>query len=131
MWIFKNNAFVSIVQDRDLPDQLWVRARVRGDLERFFGHSDWVHVIETPNADYRFRTVVDRTTLKAALSDAVDDVDYPNFKNSIATTPVEDERHNAYLRVWTAMMGFQRWVLGREERLATKRKKGKKKGAPS
>lgn len=129
MWIFKNNAFVSIAQDKDMPDQLWVRARVRGDLERFFEDADWVEVIETPNADYRFRTAINRDIAKAALSEAVDQIDYVNFKNSIGTTPVEEERHSAYLRVWTAMMGLQRWVLSREENSA--RRKGKKKGPQS
>lgn len=125
MWIFKNDAFVSVVQDRDMADQLWVRARVRGDLERFFNDADWLDVIETPSADYRFRCVVDRSIIKMALIMAVDGIDYYNFKNSIDTTPVEEERHTTYLKVWDAMMGFQRWVLQREE--TARRKKGKKK----
>ncbi len=125
MWIFKNDAFVSIVQDWDMPDQLWARARIRGDLERFFDVTD-LPVIETPSADYRFRVVVDREAVKSALICAVDDIDYDNFKSSIAATPVEDERHNAYLKVWSAMMAFQRWVLQREE-TARRNKRGKKK----
>lgn len=139
MWIFKNDAFVSIVEDRDMPDQLWVRARVRGDLERFFGvMGRIIEVVETPSADYRFRCAVDRQMVKVALSDAVADIDYTNFKNSIGTAPVEEERHSAYLRVWTAMMAFQRWALSYEASPPKRQmneqllqKKSKKKGAQS
>lgn len=129
MWIFKNNAFVSIVEDKDFPDQLWVRARIRGDLERFFEEADWLDVIETPDADYRFRCAVDRNILKSALLSAVDAIDYTNFKNSIGTSAIEEERHSAYLKVWSAMMAFQRWALARSEQRRQRRKKGKKKGA--
>jgi hypothetical protein len=53
MWIFLNNAFLSIVQDKDNMARFMVRARLRGDLERVFAHAT---VIETPPpADYRFR----------------------------------------------------------------------------
>lgn len=129
MWIFKNDAFVSIVEDKDMPDQLWARARIKGDLERFFNDADWLEVIETNDADYRFRAAVDRQIVKMALIKAVDDLDYTNFKSSISQDAKGDRRHRAYLRVWTAMMGWQREEKGIEDQRA--RRKGKKKGAQS
>lgn len=130
MWIFKNDAFVSIVEDRDMPDQLWARARVRGDLERFFGRDgDVLDVIQTDDADYRFRCAVDREMVKRALVEAVDQLDYVNFKSSIATGKAGDDRHHAYLRVWTAMSQYQRDQAALEK--LRDRKPGKKKGPRS
>jgi|GWRWMinimDraft_5_1066013.scaffolds.fasta_scaffold220185_1 hypothetical protein len=108
MWVFTNNAFISIVQDRDMADQLWARARIKGDLETFFNLStDLLEVIETADADYRWRCVVDRQLVKVALIKAVDEIDYKNFKNSIPTTKKGNMRHDNYLRVWTVMKGYQ------------------------
>jgi len=36
MWIYMNNAFLSIVQDDDVPGMLLVRARRSGDIESVF-----------------------------------------------------------------------------------------------
>ena len=124
MWIFKNNAFVSIVEDKDWPDALWVRARVAGDLERFFEGTDAaLDVIETPDADYRFRVCVSREIAAKAVTTAVESVDYVNFKNSISNDKAGDRRHHAYLDVWRAMFRFQL------SELKFKPKKGKKKAA--
>lgn len=125
MWVFKNNAFVSVVQDRTMPDQLWARARVKGDLERFFDELN-LDVIETNDADYRFRTAVSRDEVAQALTSSVEALDYTNFKSSIDATAKGDRRHRAYLRVWQAMMGYQQEEKGVEEQAA--RRKGKKKG---
>lgn len=115
MWIFKNNAFVSIVQDKDMDDQLWVRGRIRGDIERFLGGGDF-EVLETNDADYRFRIPLSREAVRPLIGALVDDITYVNFKGSIAEDRgVEDERHNAYMRAWQAMMGFQRWFKNREQ----------------
>lgn len=107
-WIFTNNAFVSVVEDRDMPDQLWVRARIKGDLEAFFNlTAQQLDVIQTEDADYRWRCVVDRPLFKMALIKLADDVDYTNFKNSIPSNKKGNMRHDHYLRVWTVMKGYQ------------------------
>ena len=36
MWIQFNNAFLSIVENRDNKLELFVRARVKGDIEKIF-----------------------------------------------------------------------------------------------
>ena len=102
MWIFTNSAFVSAVRHRDQPGMLMIRARLRGDLERFFGASiDGAAITETPRADYRFRCVVTEQTFSAALLRAADAIDYPNFKSSIGHD--DDFRHDSYMDVWSAM----------------------------
>jgi len=109
MWIFKNDAFVSIVQDRDMDDQVWVRGRIRGDVERFMGKGYDLEVIETNDADYRFRACVPKADAAARAMEAVTAIKYDNFKGSIDERKANGRRrHDAYLRVWSAMMSYQR-----------------------
>lgn len=109
MWLFLNDAFLSVVAHRDRPDDLLVRARVEGDIERVFPSA----VVEcTPQADYLFRAAVPRALVERVLADRVRSLDYPNFKDS-----VEDrDRARAYHSVWFTMMRLQhREQFGNEE----------------
>lgn len=112
VWIFKNDAFVSLVEDRDDEDYLWVRGRIPGDVERFLGltGAEGFSVERTPNADYLFRLKVPRDVVAMAIVDGAKCIDYPNFKNSIPTGKAGDRRHDFYLKVWNAMMAYQRAV---------------------
>ena len=101
MWIFSNNSFVSAVQDRNNPDGLCVRARVKGDLETLFG-SD-VEVVETFDSDYRYRCFVSKDRVANTIAQSIRNIEYTNFKNSVD----DHDRHDAYLDVWTAMYRYQ------------------------
>ena len=106
MWIFLNNAFVSIVADRENSSRLLVRARFGGDIQRAFGQD--VTERETPHADYRFRAFLDRERVGATLQAQIMAIDYPNFKAS-----VEDHaRHDVYLDVWDVMHRAQEQQAG-------------------
>jgi hypothetical protein len=98
MWIILNDAFLSVVALPDRPDSLLVRARFPDDIEAVFPGAK-VEVSET--RDYRFRSVIDRAVVGAAIAQRVDEVTYPNFKSSVS----EDWRHALYLSVWSL---FQR-----------------------
>lgn len=100
MWIHLNDAFFSIVADPARPEDLLVRARVRGDIERLF---PLAIVTETPHRDYRFRAWIPRLTFAAAIAERVAETSYPNFKASVP----DPERHLAYARCWSVMHGFQ------------------------
>jgi hypothetical protein len=95
MWIFTKDGFASIVADETNPEFLLARGRIRGDLEKLF-HGCKVEV--TPEKDYRFRTHVTREAVAARLAELAAVIDYPNFKNAC-----DDDRHDAYLDVWTSM----------------------------
>lgn len=98
MWVFQNHAFVSVVSHRTQRDRLLVRSRIAGDVERAVPVAN---VFEDPSADYRYRAIVSRDEFKRAMSDAVDRIDYDNFKGSI---PNRDRvRHDAYMGVWGVM----------------------------
>lgn len=102
MWVYLNNAFLSIVEDKDDPQFLMVRARLRGDLQRAFTHTG-LKVSETPLADYRFRARIERSRVTDVMAAAVRNIDYVNFKNSVP----DKSRHDLYLRVWGEMSHAQ------------------------
>lgn len=106
MWVILDNSFLSIVDKVGDPNNLMVRARAAGDIERVFPEAE---VIETPFADYRFRTTLPRNEIADAIALRIMDIDYPNFKNSVN----EDDRHDAYMQVWTAMHKFQSARVGK------------------
>jgi hypothetical protein len=101
---------LSVVEHRFDPRVLVVRARLKGDLQSFFGRNTTVD--ETPDADYRWRTYVSRKKLTNALAKNVEAIDYDNFKDSVVSAP----RHNAYMRVWSAMLEAQFAELPRKVR---------------
>ena len=100
MWIMMNNSYLSIVSKDCGPTELLVRARRAGDIERVFPNAE---VTRHTNSDYLYRAVLPRDAVKQALAAMIDQIDYPNFKDS-----VEDRSlHAAYVGVWCAMAGLQ------------------------
>jgi hypothetical protein len=100
MWIFLNNAFLSIVADLNNADNLLVRARRAGDIERVFPSAK---ATETPTGDYRFRASLPRPIVASAMQAAVLKIVYPNFKDSTK----DRKRKSVYLRVWRTMWEWQ------------------------
>jgi hypothetical protein len=100
MWVFLNDAFLSVVADQH-SDRLLVRARIAGDIERTFPDSA---VTEGGGTDYRFRAWIDRDTVAATLYQAAMNIGYGNFKGSVRDV----SRHDAYMDVWHQMMAYQR-----------------------
>lgn len=109
MWVFFNNAFLSIVADRN-SDRLLVRARIAGDIERVF---PGVKVTEGGGTDYRFRAWIDWETVAARLYQEAMNIAYGNFKGSVE----DDERHDVYLKVWGTLVDYQRRQVHHESRL--------------
>lgn len=101
MWIFLNDAFLSIVAHRARPGHLLVRARSGEDIGRVFPDAK---VDCTPSADYRYRTTLPARNVAHAIAQQLLTIDYDNFKNSVQ----EHHRHGAYFQVWHAMNNWQR-----------------------
>jgi hypothetical protein len=93
MWICLNDAFLSIVHKECGPDELLVRARRPGDIERIFPHAQ---VESRSGTDYQFRAVLPRADVAAALMTEAMTIDYDNFKGA-----TRDRRlHDAYAGFW-------------------------------
>lgn len=105
MWVFLSDAALSIVQ-KPGDKMLTVRARVGGDIDKVFPKAK---VIINAGTDYKFRAKVKREDVARAMSDAVMNLDYDNFKSSVK----DDKRHDAYLGVWSVMMRYQNQAGGR------------------
>ena len=93
MWICLNNAFLSIVAKECGPDELLVRARRPGDIERVFPAAK---VTSRTGTDYQFRAVVSRQEVASAMCSAVESIDYDNFKSSVS----DRKLHDAYAGFW-------------------------------
>ena len=106
MWVFNKDGFFSVVQHRDDPDSVVVRARVREDLMRAcerMGVNGCERTLR--NADYGFRVTVPRAVWVAYMRfTATDLLDYMNFKAAVHGEP---DRDKALLRVWQAMSDLQ------------------------
>jgi hypothetical protein len=102
MWIFTRDSFLSIVRDRGDASRLLVRARRIEDVSRCWPGAS---IAKTPAADYGYRASIGEDEVIAAVTGAVRAIDYEtDFKGGVR----EPARHDAYLRVWSAMRGFQR-----------------------
>lgn len=108
MWIFTKTGFVSIVAHRTTSGTMIVRARRRADLEGFvaaFGGPKVrpVEILETPDADYRFRAFMPKKNVAMRVMQLALEVDYPNFKAAAGTDPVQA---GVLHRVWANTQGL-------------------------
>jgi hypothetical protein len=101
MWILLNDSFFSIVKKHCSADQLLVRARRPGDIERAFGRR--VQVMRSTDSDYLFRAVLPRQDVERAIAAELRRIDYGNFKDSVH----EPDLHDAYMAVWSALARAQ------------------------
>lgn len=80
MWIYTNTAMLSIVQSAGCASDFLVRARFPGDIEHVFPDAA---VITTEDADYRFRAFISKDVVAEALMNALVDINYHSFKDSV------------------------------------------------
>lgn len=107
MWIFMNDAFVSIVQHYDDPALLVVRGRLPGDVERAVPAA-LGHVVRTPHNDYAYRAALPRELVAQAVATRLLAVDYPNFKASAERVkPARPGYVHALHEVWSIMFRLQ------------------------
>jgi len=100
MWLCLSDAFLSIVDKDCQQDELLVRARRDGDIERVFPDAK---VEVTLDNDYRCRARIKRSDIAVAMVQRVMDIDYSNFKGSVK----DSELHDAYMDVWSAIGKLQ------------------------
>lgn len=106
MWIFIPGAFVSIVEHRDDPNRVLVRARRREDLARFFLDRRVPPIIALDDADYPFRVTELRVVVSSLVEQHAYAIDYDNFK----AAPPNAKRQGMLHRVWAAVRD---WGAGR------------------
>jgi hypothetical protein len=107
MWLMTNFGFFSIVK-KEGEENLTVRARAKQDLlslkDRYLPQMGAIEVSDYN--DYRYRVRVPREVFAEALRDIALDIDYPNFKNSVAKKQGKG-RARVYEDVWQRLYGLQ------------------------
>jgi hypothetical protein len=111
MWICLNDAFFSAVKKDCKPDEVMIRARREGDLEKVFNDEvllsthgfDPIKPTRYTKSDYLFRAPVKKEHLKAALAAEVERIVYSNFKASTR----DHDLHRCYNRMWQAHADMQ------------------------
>ncbi len=106
MWLMTTVGFFSVVR-KENDDDLTVRARVQEDLEDLGRrYLPTLGPIEAGGgSDYPYRARVSATAFAAAVANLVEDIDYPNFKDAVASRQGL-ERARAYGEVWSVLRGL-------------------------
>lgn len=111
MWLLTPRGFYSVVANRDDPETVLVRARVREDLESLADVvEDGVAILETRERDYRFRVVLRREEWSRVLALLAGEIDYPNFKAEVGRRQGHG-RAEIYGEVWAVLHRLQRQIL--------------------
>jgi 8-oxo-dGTP pyrophosphatase MutT (NUDIX family) len=110
MWIIANFGFFSIVEKPDDEQErtLTIRARVKADLENLRDRylPTLGQISEDTGTDYKYRAKARRLDCASALSLIALDIDYSNFKNSVAQKQGAD-RAKLYHGLWDVLYGLQ------------------------
>lgn len=100
MWVLLNDCFFSIVSKDCARDELLVRARRSGDIEKLWPKAK---VIRAPKSDYLFRAVIKRSDIASAMAVEVLRISYSNFKDSVGNAPLK----MTYSRIWSELSLLQ------------------------
>lgn len=100
MWIMLSDCFLSIVSKDCARDELLVRARRKGDIEKIFPGAA---VRRGGGSDYMYRSIIKKKAVAEAMVGEVNRITYPNFKNSV----YDEDLHLAYMNIWLTMSRLQ------------------------
>lgn len=117
MWLFTQHGFFSATKNHD-DDRIMVRARCKQHLVNLiarFEDDEEVDqltkaekkIITTPDADYRYRIIIDRDVWGQWAGNLAFDTDYSNFKSRCHEQQMEGEVDAKYVsalhQVWGVM----------------------------
>lgn len=119
MWIATTRGFFSAVEHNTDPTLLVIRTRDHGDAETLRGwYEFWADnglltgplppaVITTyEHSDYPWRVIMPRAAWGEFVSEAIQAVDYGNFKDAVKTTQ-GPERASVYAGVWQTLLRLE------------------------
>lgn len=113
MWIFSKLGFFSAVESPLVPENVIVRSRLPGDLDRLLqAMTPEEHrlcgepkIFITPDADYRYRLELSKSVFAELVRRQAEDIDYDSLENAVrGGNPIRD---TAYMNVWRAMWAAQ------------------------
>lgn len=101
MWICLNDAFVSVVRDRDVAGNLLVRARRAQDIPSLFPEAA---VRVGAGSDYAYRASVPAALVAEVVARRLREIPYDNFKASVR----DADLHDGYVHVGATLRRLQR-----------------------
>ena len=108
MWIFTKHGFYSATLSTTTRGHIQVRARTKEHLQRLMDalpdELKQSKIIETPNADYRWRIVMTPSKWTVCMMKLSEDIDYSNFKNACKAHGLDTYPHH---QVWHIMHSLQ------------------------
>lgn len=119
MWLFTGHGFFSVVMDDKDPNRVYVRARLREDINKVHELARTMamcvntedgrllattEILETPERDYRFRFGMHKYGWAEVMYRMAESINYTNFKDVIHER--DPERAIAYTGVWAQMLHF-------------------------
>ena len=116
MWIAFKDGFISVVQHRELPNCLLVRARCMAHIDavRNLYRAKQLpvpDVVKSPRADYPYRLYVNKQDFASIVNELVMSIEYDNFKSAVGST-VKQGDDASYLdflhSVWHAGLSMER-----------------------
>lgn len=110
MWLATKVGFYSVVQHKNRKNCYIVRARCREDIENLINGIPSINnesVVETRDADYRFRLNINKYQFNALMGFLSNSVDYPNFKDEIKSSKQQKDKLSFYTKIWFTMLQFQ------------------------
>lgn len=112
MWIASTTGFLSAVKAKDDTTDLFVRARVKGDLDALIAYAEAdtgtaPEVIAYEVSDYPWRVRVSAATFAGFIAQQVVEIDYHNFKDAVAKVQGKP-RAQVYSGVWSTLLGLER-----------------------
>ena len=111
MWLISRQGFFSIVEKHGDKDKgrLTVRSRVAKDLDNLRNTllPSLSATQQSDDTDYRYRAHADKTVVAQAFAQAAMEIDYSNFKNTVAQEQGYERAH-VYGDVWSVLYDLQR-----------------------
>jgi len=104
MWIFNLDGFFSVVEHRDHPSMVMIRARYQEDLKNV-ARKIGGFIRCTPDHDYPYRMTCPKERWVVYMADSAAKIDYGNFKDA-ALRNADDQRIAQYHEVWATMSGL-------------------------
>lgn len=112
MWMVTPRGFFAACRDRNDPDKIIVRARLKKDMKRLRQlmvslemaplEAPWFD----PKADYRYRMVLSRGDWVVLMMRLAEEVDYPTLKARIREVDGK-KRYRVMEDVWEALLGLE------------------------
>lgn len=102
VWVFSKDGFFSAVENREIKQQVVVRARTKDDIQRLAKVLGVGWRKSDPLADYQFRLDCSKVAWSRYVAKVASEIDYGNFKGAMANIFGVERMHQLH-DVWSVM----------------------------